>query len=365
MITHSHPGPGAGAHRRHGQRALIACCAGALLISQANAGVPDFVPSPSGMYEDFTSLEEPRAEVPVGALWIQGFGPHGAGASPDNLETIRGLSGLTLSRNLQLSLTLGLANFLRIDPGLRNQISARFSDLSIVRVKDVSKLTGPAGEPRIYEALRAATITVTTDSNMGLDVGGNIAASGLPVVSRGNAGRTRSFTIDAREMFIAFRVVTPQVVRTRPKEARINRAAATSLVLDTYQVHIDASALNTCVETASTADQLEICKREKDIGLAVSRPSSGDASVGTTQIGSYNMVRDAERPVAITLAVPLSDGRSGLFTTIIVRVAVEIDEAPNRREGQGPYSLSARSRATAAFQGTRLETLGEPRSRGW
>ncbi len=53
---------------------LLAMAAGgtALLASPVYA-LPDFLAAPGGIYEDYTSLGEPRTELPVGALWVQSY----------------------------------------------------------------------------------------------------------------------------------------------------------------------------------------------------------------------------------------------------------------------------------------------------
>lgn len=84
------------------------------------------------------ALKPPRAEVPVGAIWVSSVGPAGEGADPENLETVRSVNGLAKDQSLQLSLSLGLTGLLGIDPKLRDHYSARFSDLEIVRIKDLS-----------------------------------------------------------------------------------------------------------------------------------------------------------------------------------------------------------------------------------
>ncbi len=128
-------------------RALI--IAGVLVSAAPASAMPDFMPKPSEVYEGYVALEMPRTELPVGALWVQGYGPSGDGAAADNLMTERSLSHVTINSDLQLGLTAGILNLFGLDPSYRNKLSARFGDLSIVRVKDMSKLSGPASEPRI------------------------------------------------------------------------------------------------------------------------------------------------------------------------------------------------------------------------
>jgi hypothetical protein len=81
-----------------------------MIAASPATAMPDFVPSPSGIYEDFTALAEPRTEVPVGALWVEGYGPTGEGAAADNIATIKSLTGVTINRETHLGLFSGILN---------------------------------------------------------------------------------------------------------------------------------------------------------------------------------------------------------------------------------------------------------------
>lgn len=49
--------------------------AGTLLVLAATGcvGRPGFIPTTRHLYDRFTPLAEPRPDVPVGALWIEGW----------------------------------------------------------------------------------------------------------------------------------------------------------------------------------------------------------------------------------------------------------------------------------------------------
>lgn len=347
---------------------IMATAAGVAIASvsvteHALAEVQRFVPHPREAYSDFSPLREPRAGVPVGALWVQGYGPHGEGAAPENVETIRGVNGLTMGRNMQLSLTMGLLNFLGVDPGLRNQITARFSDLTIVRVKDLTKLSGPAGEPRIYEALKAGTITITTDNNLSLNVDASRGLEILPVTGRAGAGRTRTWTLDARDMFIAMRVVTPTVIKMHERRLDLSRSGVASARLAEYQVSIDASLLKACLERATSADGAPACLRENKVVVSLRRPSSGDP----LSIVSGEVIIDASSggsKATLPLPLPIADDRGGLLTALTVEVDIEVRE---RRTGENGHRFElARSSSTAvALTGHRLVALERPEGSNW
>lgn len=340
------------------RRAALACVSMSLLVAAPPAAaVPDFVPKPSGIYERYTALKEPRSELPVGALWIDGFGPHGEAASADNLATIKSLTGVAINRQLQLSLTAGILSLFGIDPSYRSQVAARFADLTIVQVKDPAKLSGPPSEPRIVEALKAGTITITTDSDVGLDFQktGQYSLPGA-IVGRADTGRKKSWTIDGRDLFIAFRVATLKTVRGEEQELRLEEAVGgAEAVLDDHRVLMKIggpapSAVGTpcAVQTAKVA----VIKAEA--------PAPHDAQNWVA------LDPAADATVLLPLSVPKADGKGGLFTG--VRVRGRLDRVVTGAGDEAvpcTYRLTSKSRVIASYEGSRLETLGEPRAPDW
>lgn len=86
-------------------------------------GTPDFIPSPAEAYRDYRALRCLARTCPW-VLPVQDFGPSGEGASPDNLVTERSLSQVTISSDLQLSLTAGILNLFGLDPSYKSRLSA-------------------------------------------------------------------------------------------------------------------------------------------------------------------------------------------------------------------------------------------------
>src|SRR4051812_21172474 len=263
--------------RRSLRRRVLACALP--LATLACASAPAFVPRPGEVYHGFSAMAEPKPELPVGALWVQGYGPYGEGAAADNLVTVRGLSGFSATGDLQLSLTLGLGSLLHIDPQYRTKISARFSDLSVVRVKDVAKLSGPSGQPRIYEALKAGTITVTADKSLGLDFDAQVQTSHFPVLGRGDTGRTQSLTIDAKDMYLAYRVVTPAAIRGRVETAWIvpTKDGGGEASVQGYRIRLQPAGDDPCEKQGSRARPVAC----SDVGKVRFSLSEGKAA-GTT-----------------------------------------------------------------------------------
>jgi hypothetical protein len=353
---------------------MIRMIAAALLLAASSpaSAMPDFVPKPSEVYEGYVALEMPRTEVPVGALWIQGYGPSGDGAAADNLVTERSLSQVTINSDLQLGLTAGILNLFGLDPSYRNKLSARFGDLSIVRVKDMSKLSGPTGEPRIYEAVRAGTVTITTDNELGLDLDTRAAGRNLPVVGRSDNGRRRSFSMDGKDMFIAFRVASQEEVKSEPRQVKLRRrseglegeASGRSFTIQAGIGDCDGSAPGASITSPPPASLASADVPASPAGTPI-RTVTGAQQ--TDLIGSLRARPPKnDTPLFYNLRVPIADGQGGLYDRAIVTL-------PN--SGPGPTSVAASpplcSVAAKSIEtnlqllGTRLQTFRHPKAPRW
>lgn len=298
-------------------------------VSATASATPDFVGKPSDVYEGYVAINGPRADVPVGALWIDDFGPHGAGAGSDNLETVRGLSGITISKDFELKLTAGLLEFLGIAPGLRKNFVARFGDLSIVRVKDLTRLQGPASEPRIIEAIKAGTVSITSGSDLSLDLDKRNLNS--PFATRLDSGKRGSFGIEGRDMFIAFKVASLEEIRSRPVLLDLEKTRG--------EVAVDGALIAVGGASCSAPDS---CKVSWSAVQEDSKPSSVEHKT------------DRRQP----LLVPVADGLGGLFTAAEVEVVLSCEVAKSEGCGRNP-------KLRATLIGTRSIELKQPSAKGW
>jgi hypothetical protein len=327
-----------------GRSLLAALCACSLLgWSPLAAAAPAFVPSPRQAFEGFVAINAPRPEVPVGAIWIDGFGPTGAAASADNLETVRSLNGVTIDKSLQLQLTAGLLTLLGVEPRLRDRYTARFTDLTIVRVKDVLKLDGPKGEPRIVEAVKAASIIVSTDGEVGLN-GRMIGWQPRELDASTTNARTRNYAIEGRDLFIAMKVATPTLVSGKERllevESRgLNEASAR---IGDYWIAIKTSRCGAPTGKANCPASYGIAKL-----------NSFPLSTPPEQIGAR---LDAE--TKLPLPVPIADEQGGLFDAVMVRwvAPCTVRKADHCRK---------EPRLVTRFVGLRLEDLKSPDAKGW
>jgi hypothetical protein len=307
-----------------------------LLSAQATAS-PEFAPNPRQAFDGFVAINPPRADVPVGALWINGYGPTGDGAGNDNLETDKSLSALTIDKNLQLSLSLGLLQLFGIDPKARDHYTARFTDLSLVRVKDIDKLPGLKGEPRIIEALKAGSVIISSDSEIGLN-GQNSAWQRNDLQMSGTADRAHTYSIEAHDMFIAIHVATPELTQSKDQQLRISDDGRTARI-DDFLLIIDRS---------KCAAAPQPCKPELGVAKINSEMA---ANVARMPIGQSYAAR-------LPLPVPVSDGQGGLYSSLAVQLIPRC--ADERIAGCGKEP-----RLMVHYEGTRLADLSHVEGKGW
>lgn len=352
--------------RRLVSAAAFLCLGLNIALAPVGAAVPDFVPQPSDIYERFSAFEEPRSDVPVGALWIQGYGAFGDGAAPDNLATIKSLSGVVMTRELQLGLAAGILNLFGIDPGYKKNISARFSDLTIVKVKDVAKLSGPAGEPRIVEALRAGSITISTDSDISLDLQKRGLPGSFPVTGRTDAGRRKTWTIDGKDMFIAFRVGTLSEVRGEERDFPLRRVGGQlEAKIDEYRVLLDLPQADRCACPSSPQAAGPACPDENKVWIHIGKDElPTPASPGSTAITVSG--EESAAPISLALTVPKADGKGGLFTSLSVRIkSASKRSSPEIKVPQCDRTAHRPTQLSAAYEGHRVQILSEPKAPGW
>jgi hypothetical protein len=315
----------------------------ALLVEAPALAAPTFVPSPRQAFEGFVAINAPRPDVPVGALWIDGYGPTGEAASADNLETVRSLQGMSIDKGFQFTLSLGLLQLFGVDPRYRDRFTARLTDLSIVRVKDPARLSGPKGEPRIVEAIKAASIIVSSDLEFGLN-GQTLGWRPRGVEGTGTSGRTKASAIEARDMFIAIRVATPTLTHGKERELDLERIGGSDLAasLDDYRIIVRNGACERGGKSSCSAPELGIVKLS-------SHPAEPPAQLASiSQDGS----------VQLPLPVPTADGKGGLFDSLQLRWIASCKTT--KSDGCG-----RRSKLVAQYLGTRLENVKDASAPGW
>jgi hypothetical protein len=159
------------------------------------------------------------------------------------------------------------------------------------------------------------------------------------------------------------RVVTLTVVKMHERRLELGRSGIASARLDDYQVSIDASSLKTCLERASSADNVAACLRESKVAVSLRRASSGNPSAVASSemlVGASSGASQASLP----LPLPVADDRGGLLTALTIDLDVEVRERRTGESGRR-FELVRGSSATVALTGHRLVALERPDGVNW
>jgi hypothetical protein len=206
-----------------------------------------------------------------------------------------------------------------------------------VRVKDVAKLTGPRGEPRIVEALKAGTVTVSSDSAFGLNAR-TIGFQDRSAEGSTTSDRARNYAIEARDMFIAVHVATPELVASTERELKLSK--------DLRSARLD--------------DFLLLISREKCSAGTVCRPAIGVAKQNSYGSAAKTDAVDTavDFSARLALPVPIADGHGGLFDALLIRWVAPCSEG-------AVSGCRAEPRLFARYAGTRLVDLATVSPRSW
>ena len=223
-----------------------------ILLLGACTARPAFIPAPQRVFAHFQALPRPARNLAVGALWIDGHGAFGPGAGADNLETQQGISGVTTDNGLAASLSLGFLQYLDLDPSLQSKVMVRLNDVTLVQVKDMAKLDGPKEQPRVYEALRVGSATITANNEVGVAIEARASERGLPVFAHGSSGRQSTFSIEAKDVYLAVHVAMSRAVSSRPITLRVE-AQPQSARLNGLTVLASGDATSPCEHATLSA----------------------------------------------------------------------------------------------------------------
>jgi hypothetical protein len=157
----------------------------------------------------------------------------------------------------------------------------RLNDVTLVQVKDMRKLEGPRGQPRVYEALRVGSATITAARDVGLAIEARATKQGLPVFGRGSSGQRSTFSIEAKDVYLAVHIATTIAVSSPSVRMRL-RSQPQSVQLTGLSVQVSDDGAVACEKVELSAT--------KGIGVAIA-PVEFDPRV----------------PIELKLGVPIAD----------------------------------------------------------
>jgi hypothetical protein len=227
-----------------------------------------------------------------------------------------------------------------IEPRLRHHYSARFTDLSIIRVKDISRLAGPHGEPRIIEAMKAASIQISSDGEVGLN--GRTGWLLQDYEGTTNNASGKRYNIEGRDLFIAIRIATQELVASDPQQLRLEQDGD---------------------DRTGRIDDFEIRVRQE--GCPGSADCSAPVSVAVTKLSTHPsepatefVSVDPAGGAKLQLPVPIADHEGGLYTHLTVHWLPSCRVRKERGCGSTPKLF-------AGYEGERVKDLSRPDMARW
>jgi len=170
----------------------------------------------------FRIMEAPTSELPIGALWQQGYGPIGPGAPAEEVATRRSFDSLSLSRAARSGLEIRMAEYLGLQPQSSAKLSATISEISVLSVRDPAKLGYGPGDTYVSDAMKASKITITTEDAAEADLLAGMVSQRVRVTARGSAQGQETLTFEGVDLFFAYRVVRLEKPRdTGPLLSRV------------------------------------------------------------------------------------------------------------------------------------------------
>lgn len=216
-------------------------------------------------------MDNPRSSVPLGAIWINNFGPNGNGIDATDIEQIRGIESYTYTSQINADMTAKLANMLGISGNIAKRVSLTLQGIEIYRVKDIFLSTAVAGENILYEAVKVQKITAESTSGGIAEISSQLQSKGIPfVIDIGGSGGQRA-SIDGSNLFIAFKVISFVQLDYGRNNVLID-GWATDFFMSThgYQIKTDASSIHECA--CVQENEFRSCL-EQEIKLKITEPS--------------------------------------------------------------------------------------------
>ncbi len=228
-------------------------------------------------FDGFETLNIPRGNMPLGAEWINKVGPHGAGTTADNISISSSLSNFVMDQSFKEKLDLSIVNYLDLGNEYKSDLSISYKNLSIYSIADLTKINIRNGQYILYEAIRADSIVISLQKEVGADVRMklNDKIKNLKITSSTDLSRGVSFS--GEELFMAYRVFKLGNTKISKKEKELSGPAMwqSSMVetkMQDYFLSFNHANLLECMYPAGatkTNDKLLECSKQFLVQVAV------------------------------------------------------------------------------------------------
>lgn len=190
---------------RLGMGATMKIAAALFLGTLINIGAANAQESPLTGYQVMTF---PRTSIALGAKWLQDTGPNGVGTETANIDTAKGLSNVQITTSMKRALNFSIGTFLGLSGDRARSLDSKYTNLSIDRVKDVTKVAGlRSGERILYEAVKAGKIEIKGAKGTNAALKAAAEARGIPVALAMSSGNNSVLTLDGSDLYIAYKVM--------------------------------------------------------------------------------------------------------------------------------------------------------------
>ena len=326
-----------------------------LALASCAASLAD--PREMPLFGGYTVLEIPTNEVPLGATWLQGYGPTGEGTGPDNIATESGLTAVTSSREQQRNVGLRAAPFVTINPSSRTRAAVNFSDVTIHRVKDLAALGFKPGESRIYEALRAGRLNVQVEQGSRSEVSGGARQFPVDLSGELSTQKQSNVGVEGNNLFVAYKVITAEPRSTKASRGRFRQGDnGWAASVAGYEARIPFSSSCHCDGAEAACDATR--------SLLITRPAAGPA-----EAVEFSASLSAERRQLFDL--PAGKERPAAGGPLLDLTQVEVEFRPNEGTGSSDdvsskcLATGTPTRMAVTRTTVQLKLLPEPEAPGW
>lgn len=245
-------------------------------------GTTDLYPAPK-VFEGYKLLSNPRANIPIGAVWFQDQGPNGNRAAAENIEIVDGATVVNFTQDQRRTLIANVARFIGLTGVQAKNVTVNLSDLKVVRVKDIFQMDVSTDGNILYEGISAGTMTFTHGRDLNLDLASEFTAKGIPVDAAVTTGNNRSVTVNGSNLFLAYRVLKVTTLdRSRFDVITDGSPERMTVSARGLEITADASAMKACDDM----DSIETCLAEAPIKLTIvdSRLTALNGSTASKEI---------------------------------------------------------------------------------
>jgi hypothetical protein len=253
----------------------------------------------------FQALTVPRADIPIGAIWMEGVGPDGAGQPEENRVRTQSVASLESDRSLSAGVEAAIARYLKLTGSGSERVKISLTSLTIERVKSLANVELGSGQGLLYEGLRAGRITLTYKSTMEASVRAAASEQNLPITASVGGNAENTLVLDGSGLFIGYRVVrlVPEGVDREKEELEDGRVR-----LEPYEIELNTGPMIKCYcDTGRDGAAYDRCSREAPSVASVVNVSRFTGTGGQSYAEKFQVPGALAGVTRVSLGTTMSD----------------------------------------------------------